>query len=477
MVIQLIRAVAAILTIIIIGCGLLLAILRDRPMRGLGPGLALSIGLGFGFLAECSLVFLAIGRKMSFAPVRVAVAAGVLVIMYGWMRRRPDMSGVARCRRRKTLVLAASVVVVIVLALVTINLMIRPMYQFDSRAIWGMKAKILFHEQTIFSDAVMQLSRNHPHPRYPLLVPISMAWVFESMGEADDRLVRIVFLAFFAGLVAGTHSLMRLGGRISAALSLAAMVTAPFLYSATKAGASSGYADVPLTFYITTSALAMLMWLKRGERGFGFLAAALATCGILTKNEGIVYVGNLFVCTAVVVVFGNRREGAEAEVSPINASSRMMHLALFAGAAVLFLVPWLVVRTKLPTFLDEHYARHVGFGLIFSGLDRLPLILKTFGAELVNLRNWGLVWILAALSMLRWNKSCVTGIGFLCALVLLQLACYAAIFVITPNDPAAHMRDSLPRLLLHVLPLTAAVFSFNLAGVISPLFPSDPLDE
>ncbi len=493
--VHLIRALASIVVVTIIGYALVLLMFRAKPIRSAGLNFALSLGLGFGFLAEFCLICLALAGRIDFKLMYVALVLGIAGILYEKKRAgfsrflhlpplRELLPGRGKSGRPASEQLMAGAgisIIAVIVIVVSFNLLARPMYEFDARAIWGMKAKILFHERTIFSEAVLNASSNHPHPRYPLLLPIAESWVFENMGQADDRLVRLLFLCFFIGLILSTYQLQRrFAGKVAAIWCVCALLVTPFLYSGTtEGGASSGYADVVVSFYITTSALAMILWMKEGNMAFALVGAILAACVALTKNEGLVFAVNLFLTTAVFSLVGKgRRElGNPARSNPSawlrDNSARLYCLISYVLVVAIMLLPWFYVRSGLPRLLDENYAQYLNYRDIASGLHRLPQILKTLVVNLLNVRIWGVIWVLIAASLCGIGRTWRREAYFILTLMALQLASYLAVFIITPNELAGQLSSALSRLLLHILPLGVTLVSFQLAGIGSSLRPDN----
>lgn len=487
---HLIRASASIIAIWLIGYASVLFMFRAKPIRGAALSFALGLGLGFGLLAEICMVSLALTKRIDFKFVYAALVVAMIAIVYE--KRRFEFSRLFACINlrkimqktgaserpapEKIIMGVGKSFVAIVALVVAFNLLARPMYQFDARAIWGLKAKVLFQERTIFSESVENISRNHPHPRYPLLIPLSSAWIFYNIGEADDRVVRLVFLVFFIGLIAAAFRLQQEHtGDVAAFLSLSAFLFVPYIYGSKSGGASSGHADITLSFYITASALAIMLWMKQRNAVFVIVGALFAACAALTKNEGLVYAMILFLTAAVFTIAS--KEDRKADRSKKSLADewfkvrqwKLFGLAAYVLVGIVALIPWLLVRADLPKFLDEDYLRYLNVRDIVAGAARLPTIMKIFCAELLNTKNWGLIWVLiAASACAAWWKGNKES-RFVSVVMALQIAAYLVVFVITPYDVAGQMIVSVPRLLLHVLPLGVTLVSFQVADTIQIL--------
>jgi len=454
----------SLLTICIIGYAFALLIFRRARISGVTLFL-LSIGLGFGILAEFCYLFLMFSRKIPFQSLYSLIAPSLILVLF--MKRRAWGASweslASQCWElartfgkeplpKRLLVLSAVVVVITIVAITSFNLVARPAYQFDSRAIWLQKAKILYHERTIFSDAVVDIARNHPHPRYPLLLPMTQSWVFYHMQETDDRAGRLLFLLFFVGLLAATYELSKTEStKRVAAFSLFLLLLVPFMYSGILPGTASGYADLILSFYITSSALMMALWLKERKLVFVLAGAFLAAACAMVKNEGLVFAGNLLILTAIFSLekgwLARRKEG----------------VLLFFVITGLLLAPALSVRSRLPAFLDENYLAHATPAAIIAGVSRVPKTFSGFIREFSDFSDWGVFWLLIGVAAVQCVMTRRRIPLFILALILVQVFAYFAIFIITPNDPAGQMRDALSRLFYHVSSLGAALVAFQLA--------------
>jgi hypothetical protein len=223
--------------------------------------------------------------------------------------------------------------------------------------------------------------------------------------------------------------------------------------------------------------MAMMVWMKEKDVTFAVTGALFVAFAASTKNEGMVFALNLFVAAAVFSLAKGKEEGPGHSARPLSGEwfnarrPQFVGLATYALVFVIAMLPWLCVRAALPGFLDENYMRHVNWKDVSAGLARLPMIAQYFGAEVLNVRNWGLVWILAlASACMAWRngnrESC-----FVSVVIALQGASYIAVFMITPGDFAWQMSVSLPRLLLHVLPLGAVLMAVEVCKMEQTMIP------
>jgi hypothetical protein len=473
------KALASLAIVLCIGYTLPL-FLFGRKSLSLSRKWVLSLGLGCSILTEIYLLFFVFSLQIEYTVIYLVFFPSLLLLLY-WRRDFTFASIFKRffatigkpvtangSIKSRFIRYSAMLFGGMIFGILFFNLLARPTYQFDSRAIWMYKAKIIFEERTILSDAVLDQSRNHPHPQYPLLLPITASWIFANLDEFDDRSVRILFLLFFTGLMLATYELQRLESTVIASvLASLALLVIPFMYSGTRAGPSSGYADLLLSFYITSSTLAMALWLREKQYPYLLTGSLLAATGAMVKNEGLLFAANLLACT---MIFSFRKNSQGEETSDSASSSfikgNLQNIFLFSLSILIIgvvLSPWLYVRSKLPAFLDENYIDHVSLQAVVLGLERVPEIAKGLIFEFGNLRNWCVIWLLIGIAIVGWARKRGRIPSFVLAVMTVQLLAYAGIFMISPNDPIGHMRDALARLFFQVLPLGVTLIAYQLS--------------
>ena len=76
-----------------------------------------------------------------------------------------------------------------------------PQKLWDERAIFAIKAKVLFEGRSIHSPTLRHPDFVQYHPRYPLLLPLAEEHVYALLGYVDDRLSKLVFTLLYVGMV------------------------------------------------------------------------------------------------------------------------------------------------------------------------------------------------------------------------------------------------------------------------------------
>jgi hypothetical protein len=296
-----------------------------------------------------------------------------------------------------------------------------PMSMWDSVVIYGLKAKILFLQQTFKTGAFLDPQVIHYSADYPLLLPYLESDLYRWLGHPDDRVVRLLFAAYWAAWLGVLYEGLAARIRREYAWGLVAFIATLPLFSGSIMGqAASGFADIPLALYWTAFLLAP-------SRLLPFLAVGC----VFTKNEGIPLV--LIGCVL-------RKEYRS------------------AAWGLLLLLPWFWTRHQLP-----HNAAHYLRALSFAGgdnLQRLKLASRSLCQEWVQLRQWGLFWLLAIVGAL-WP---VKKLPFpkesrkLLAAAGLQLAVYLYVYLTYPQNLALLVPVTMTRLLIHLVgPLTLAI--------------------
>jgi hypothetical protein len=332
-----------------------------------------------------------------------------------------DVSSTQRLRiseiGRRTIIVFSSLLIGVALLTAVLQALALPMHMWDSIVIYGFKAKILFQEQTFKTRAFLDPEVLHYSADYPLLIPYLESGFYRWLGHPDDRVVRLLFTAYWIAWLGVMYDALALRLRRDKALGLVALVATLPLFSNIYMGqASSGFADIPFALYWTA-------FLTCPPSLLPLLAVGCA----FTKNEGI-----------PLVLIGWVLRGNYRLVVP----------------GLLLLAPWGWARHLLP-HNAAHYLRAPEWALL---TERLKLIVSSLAGEMLRLRNWGLFWFLSLLGLFwpagplrKESKLLLTAVG-------LQLACYLCVYLIYPQSLELLLPVTWPRLLIHMVgPLVVAL--------------------
>jgi len=424
-------------------------------------GLALGIGIGASALAQFWADGLGVRialRVQLVAAAALAVVAACVAAVCAWgPRRSPALAtepGADPPEPPRTLDRLLTMAIAVAVALVFAQAVTAPLTQWDPRAIWAFKAKVLHDTGTVRTEHFRDPDRVHPHPRYPLLVPLAQASLWQWTGRVDERPIKLLSPLFLTAWVLVLTGMLRAHtGRTGALLLGALAVWAPML-CIHEWGARSAHADVALAFFHTASALLLLRWLTTGDARSAALAGVAAALGIFTKNEGLALWAIHLVCAAVAVLRTRHRH-------------RMAGWLLFAAIPVWTSIPWLVVRASLPAVSDENYLARLLAGDLATHLDHLPAVAIAVAREMVlRVDRWSVIWIgLALLVVADLRRACRPGPAMLLGAMACYLATVVVLYSVSPwEDVSVHMAVSLPRVLLPILGPAVAVMALLLGG-------------
>jgi hypothetical protein len=446
---MMVRAFLPLLVFYLVGILILWVTYGRRP--GFISSISLGIGCGSGVLG-LSMFYLAYWRipldLRTLVWLTLVIVFGLVILLFTRRKKSVESFSARNCvepwnRLEKGLCVLLGFIVLLVFA----DALSQPLLGFDSRAIWGMKAKIIFHQQSIYTEDFFDSERLHAKNRYPLLIPLLEDFIYHFSGSQNDRVIKVIFPFFYLSLLALFYQTLKLTLNQVASLwgtILFALLPAFLLYN--NGGAASGYADLPLTYFSTATAVQLYRWLLTKSQGNLVIAGLCGVLAAFTKNEGIPLI------TIIFMVF----LGAMLWMGTQSLLGRLRNWLITLLGASLLLMPWLHFRSQLPV-TDEDFERLVTIPNLISGLNRLPQI---FGRLVQEYYFRPHVWNVMGLCLLfplwelfRRRKMALEDvfifIPFLYSLLVV------AIFIVTPWQ----LRDLIPvvltRLTMHTVPLTS----------------------
>ena len=327
-----------------------------------------------------------------------------------------------------------------------------PMHYWDSRAIWGAKAKMLYHADTVFTSDFMDPGRVNPHFRYPLLFPMAEAFLYRAAGAPDDGAVMLLVGLFFPLLLCFLYETasLHVSGR-RAALAAPALVAVLPVFFVTYGSAYSGYADVVLAMLFCLSAGITLLWIKEGGTRLLLLSAFLSALLPLTKNEGWA-----LAALNLALVASSRRPAA-----------CLAHLAPLLLAAA----PWLLIAHKLAMDpADANDILQLRPRELAGAWGRLPMVCGYFlralaGPQKDALGNtflWGGFWPLFAGSSLAAVRLGFKDAGRLAGAVVLGFCLLGAAYLVIPGVSESYMTSNFFRVTQALVPLAALQIALTL---------------
>jgi hypothetical protein len=432
----------------------LVALLWLRELGGSRRGLfaarlwllCMAAGLGLG-LASCTFFLrLLLGGKA--ALVFAILESAVLVYLIAWR--------IARSARRSTRpsregALSPVLAILLAMGFAASGLAYasytreRPHGTWDAFGIWNMRAKLLYHAPSGWMEVFREPSVM-PHMDYPLLLPATVARIWR--GLAADSILAPAWIGFFFTYASAAVVLATLALRGKSALG----VCGALVLLASGHLASFGSAqrtDVPLGFFVLCAcSLALLSspWSLRRAPWCAAFGLALSLCA-WTKNEGLI--AALLLCAPMAVLVVPRMG--------FHSGSRAV-LAFLCGAAPCAAVLVLFqLRLAPPNDLfaagrtDELLA-------LASDPSRYAAVVKVLWTK-ARIWEHGVplcALVLAVVAVALRGKSLRTQeralLRSLTASIVLIVAAYLWVYVISPHDLDWHVETSLERLLLHIWP-------------------------
>lgn len=365
------------------------------------------------------------------------------------------------------------------------------LWGYDAQAIYGLKAKILADGLSIYGPDFMDPYRVHYWNNYPLLVPLLEAQVFFwrnqwalLTGEElwNDLGMPVLLWGFIIALVLQVAAATeRRWAGCGPWMGLLFAIT-PMLWRWTEGAGLSGSVDVVFAGFVLSAVLELCQLAERTQLQWGPLirGALFLTGACLTKQEGAIATGAIlgaFVATTVWKLWRGRDSLAPLAVRRV----------ILSGARCLLLVGLLV----LPTFVflrvvhgcmpAPPYSRPYLAAFNFDWLSRIsdrPLTVGTFAVNEFFNNRWGLLWLLGALSLFLPRRQPIDVATVFCrAFLVLVLAAYLAIFVVTPYPLHFHLHTAFARLMFHIFPVFVVVAIEQIASLPwkRPALPAEPI--
>jgi hypothetical protein len=417
---------------------LLLARMCDsRGVAGLFLRGALAAGLSFGL---CSCTFFLWLYFCGYPGNGFILAEALLwcaLILFGVRDRKNSACDLAASPGRFYYALFY-VVLLLGLAAFFYALRHHPHGGWDAWATWNLRARFLARGGEHWRDA---FALSYSHVGYPLLLPAGIARLWFYLGDAPvttPQLVAFMFTFATPLLLAGA-----VGEKRGLKQGLLAGVALLACCHWVTHGASQ-FADIPLAFFM----LAAVALLTRAPERLSSLqspVSSLVLAGLAagmaawTKNEGVIFLFTLILSRAVALIWLKKSGEILREMK-----------WLLLGLSPLLVVIAIFKLSVISQQEGGDFAFILGKAVAPS---RHLFILKEFALGILKL-GYGLPVLLALYALLQkrgWEATCDSKTAGLS--IILQLCGYYAAYVFTIHDLRWHIAESLPRLLLQILPV------------------------
>lgn len=459
-----------------------------------GLGIVLGIGLTGWGLFLWSLAGGTLDQTPSLLISSLGLAsAGVSLVVSRFRRRRnpivPRTVLTDDQRRENAFCRLCQIGIGCWIAMAITESMLTPQRLWDERAIFGIKAAVLFEDKTIYSHDLADAEFVQGHPRYPLLLPLAEEHIYALVGKVDDRLSKLLFPMLYAGLVLTTVGVLsRHLPRSMAWLWGVLLATVPALMPH-EYGFLCGQADAPVACYHGVALLYAWDFLERlgHKRQAVSVIGAAAVAGLcsgltaFTKDEGIAF---LMVDGAVLTLFAlfalcqsRPTDRAAVSVTATTPSIRATILAVsvFAGCAAVVLIPWFLHRRSLPHTTEMNYFGRLSPSFLLEKLGTLNWSLPHMVQRMfLEWREWGFQWWLLVIALLLAPRQLARRGQLLLLLDLLgAIAALLVAGMLAPVRLEEHLGGSSQRFLMQIAPV-AVLFAAGQTARMRML--SQPVD-
>lgn len=321
---------------------------------------------------------------------------------------------------------------------------------WDGLVIWELKARYAYlNGGTLPFDYFSDSTRSFSHPEYPLFLPMIEMWLYFWIGNCDQYWVKLIFPVFYA---VGMILLAQAGASWSGKRWIGLLAANLFLFvpalTCMAGGVVLGYADVPLSIVYLAAFYFLTVFARENSTASLSIFIALAAILPWIKREGAVLWFVLALCAAVIIW---RRRGF--------------------FAALLSVLPGICILASWQIYLHAMHARppqdflSSDLHVLSSNFCRLGPILQSLIDEATTRSHWSLLWfatLTAFLCLAIRHRSERAILLVICSFAPLALYCGTYLFSAWP-DYLHHVRSSLPRLLLHIAPLSILTIALALA--------------
>jgi len=405
----------------------------DRAVKSVFFKIFLGIGLGLGLNSLLYFLYLLIFNHPSgFFGVQILVLLALVAVTIFRERQHHCGKLAFNLPNRMQMMILVPTGAMLILALatyVTVSLR-KPQGAWDSWMIYNRAARFIFRGGTHWADAFSPEMAWYFHTDYPPLVALNVASGWDALGQETIRIPMVVGGAFLfgcAGLLFAVLYDQKTLGQASLAL-MALFATSTYIEMGSKQ-----IADIPLSFFILAAQALLFLYSTRAKRELLILAGLAAGLAAWTKNEGFQF----FFISLVVIVFVYRR----------SLKSIFPWYALGFAFPLVLVVYFKMIAPPSDLFLDIP----TQINQIFNPSRHLE-ILQAFGYNLKTLSNWIFLAVYLLIFWVDLSKESVPPFLAGLLIVLLQLAGYYSIFLITPHQLDWHL-SALYRLLLQISPL------------------------
>jgi hypothetical protein len=293
--------------------------------------LALSLGgLTWWMMALALAKELTLGITLAGMGLLFGTGLGWLLRSGGVSLDKPRVSlrDLRTSARVQPLAAGAALVVAVIAALIVFNAVYWPFNDDDAVSIYAMQSRRVYQVRELPVGSGL-------YEAYPILLPLSYTYSYLVAGRIDEYLARVMVAALGVGALGAAFALGRALYDWRTGLSAAALLA---LTPAFTRWASSGYTDVPASFFVSLAALSGGWLLHHRSVSAAALLGIMVGLAAWTKNSALTLVGSLGLWLAYVYRCGpgitRRQVGAALGGLAVTAGPWYVRNLLMFGHAV-----------------------------------------------------------------------------------------------------------------------------------------------
>ena len=429
-----IRSLFILLPAVLSGGILIHLIWPDKGFKSILFKLFLGLGIGLGLNSLLYFIYLLVSkRQVGFIVFQIlGLVILVSILLFREKTYRVSLRGLNLPERTHIFTLLVTGIMLVLASIIYATVSLgKPQGAWDSWMIYNRAARFIHRGGTQWTDAFSPDLYWYFHADYPPMLSLNIASGWDTLGQETVRVPMVVGGAFLFGsaglMFAGMNAYKTLGQA-----SLAMIVL--FGISDYIDQGSKQVADIPLSFFILATGILIFLYAFKAQRELLILAGLSAGLAAWTKNEGIVFM--LISLVALGVAYWNKLK----QVFPWYLLGLAIPLSMLIYFKVVLAPPG-DLFTDIPSQVAQ-----------ISDANRHRELLNQMGIDLMSLLDWKLLLVYAlVLGVEKPGKTYPAYLAILIA-ILLQLAGYYSIFIISPHLLAWHI-SALYRLLLQIGPL------------------------
>lgn len=466
--ISLLKCGCLVVIILIIGETVNSIVFKNRFKDSFSLRFSLAYGLGTGVLGLLLFYLSYLGSQLNVANLFFLTSPFIAIFIFKFVRNFkpfPSSSLIKRLFKKNSIIDYFLISLIIIsLILIMFKTLFLPMHFSDDRTQWGLKAKILYHDKTIYSEDFFDPLRIKLHISYPFLVPLLESSFYSFMGEMNDRLAKMPFPLFFISLILFFYASQRRYSSHRHALLFTSLLTIlPAFVEDIRGSPSTGYADIPLAFYYTISTISIFHWMKSKKWGDLILATLFIGFALFTKREGMVLWGSMIFLITIYLLF----------VEKIDRINKLKSLTIFIVLPLIILIPCIHFNSTidLPPWEKDWSLSYLNPDYISSHFYRIPSILTTMKNNFFGTRYWNILWIIFFIIISFYpKKSFAFPQAFLLLTVCINILSLFIAIVLYPWNWWYNFLHAMHRLLIINIPLVVYFISYQIhqAGILNP---------